>query len=568
MSFLTATISPEIDIKQIPPDAEVRNEIRRRAAAVARDIDVPPSREELTAHGKTVLRQTRQPECFLGFAMVAVSNAFWKSRFQTTPYCRRLLLLPRCLSDPDACKGVYDKDGLHCARCGACVIDGLLRRAERLGYRVMIAEGSPSVARKLLDGDADAVLGVACLDSLEKAFEHVANLGIPHLAVPLLKNGCVHTEVELHEVLRFLNLEERPATERRETYLPLLRETRDLFQAEKLNELLGPYANVGDTPTSETSPADATEAIAIDWLRRGGKRLRPFITLAAYAVGRCGAEVLAPDADLSEALPTPIKRIALAVEAFHKASLVHDDIEDDDPFRYGRQTLHRVYGVSSAINIGDYLVGLGYRLVAGQANALGGERVADILNLLSKAHVELCCGQGAELAWRQRTHDGFRPIHALEIYMRKTSPAFEAALYAGLRAADVVFDGKRLARFCTYLGQAYQVLNDLKDWRRDDDNKMTQGLDVLLARPTLLRAFACEAGGAVDLQRIIASKDREPAETILAEIKALYDFFGVFEKTERFLVKLRERASAAAEEIAPSAVRDLLMFLLRVILSS
>ena len=61
--------------------------------------------------------------------------------------------------------------------------------------------------------------------------------------------------------------------------------------------------------------------------------------------------------------PRWIRRAALSIEAFHKASLVHDDIEDDDIFRYGRATLHRQYGVGTAINVGDYLIGLGYRLV-------------------------------------------------------------------------------------------------------------------------------------------------------------------------------------------------------------
>ena len=58
--------------------------------------------------------------------------------------------------------------------------------------------------------------------------------------------------------------------------------------------------------------------------------------------------------------------MALAIEALHKASLVHDDIEDDDEFRYGRPTLHRVHGVAQAVNVGDFLIGLGYRLIAGE----------------------------------------------------------------------------------------------------------------------------------------------------------------------------------------------------------
>ena len=72
-------------------------------------------------------------------------------------------------------------------------------------------------------------------------------------------------------------------------------------------------------------------------------------------------------------LPDDVKAVALAIEAFHKASLVHDDVEDDDSFRYGRPTIHREYGTPMAINVGDFLIGLGYRLVSGRRDSLGAD---------------------------------------------------------------------------------------------------------------------------------------------------------------------------------------------------
>src|SRR5205807_4515064 len=141
-------------------------------------------------------------------------------------------------------------------------------------------------------------------------------------------------------------------------------------------------------------PLAQHEHIAYDWLAQGGKRSRPMITLAAYDAlkGELGT--------LSEAkidLPDSACHTAMAIEAFHKASLVHEDIEDDDTFRYGRATLHRQYGVGTAINVGDYLIGLGYRLVGRERKELGGDCAADILNRLSEAPLKLSEGQGAEL---------------------------------------------------------------------------------------------------------------------------------------------------------------------------
>ena len=61
-------------------------------------------------------------------------------------------------------------------------------------------------------------------------------------------------------------------------------------------------------------------------------------------------------------------RAAIAVECFHKASLVHDDIQDKDEERYGQPTVHARYGEAMAINIGDLLLGEGYRLLASLPN--------------------------------------------------------------------------------------------------------------------------------------------------------------------------------------------------------
>ena len=66
-----------------------------------------------------------------------------------------------------------------------------------------------------------------------------------------------------------------------------------------------------------------------------------------------------------------VRRAAISIESFHKASLVHDDIQDGDEFRYGQPTLHIAHGVPTAINVGDYLIGLGYRLVSRDTERAG-----------------------------------------------------------------------------------------------------------------------------------------------------------------------------------------------------
>jgi geranylgeranyl pyrophosphate synthase len=306
------------------------------------------------------------------------------------------------------------------------------------------------------------------------------------------------------------------------------------------------------------------EGIAYDWMGQGGKRSRPFITLAAYDALKGGQGTFSAE---GLDLPDPVRRTALAIEAFHKASLVHDDIEDDDTFRYGRATLHRQYGVSTAINVGDYLIGLGYRLVSRERKALGGDCTADILDRLADAHIKLSEGQGAELLWRDARDKALTALDALKIYALKTSPAFEAALYAGLRLAGPAEQyEKMVTEFSRQLGVAFQILNDLKDWEGDDDNKLVAGQDVLSARPTLLLALALEGSGPAQREELLALL-RQPASSPsaaaerLQRVRQLFTRAGVFEKAEKLVEKSRARAEAIADEVEPTELRELLYYL-------
>ena len=160
----------------------------------------------------------------------------------------------------------------------------------------------------------------------------------------------------------------------------------------------------------------------------------------------------------------------MAMEAFHKASLVHDDIQDNDPYRYGQETLHRRYGVGAAINVGDYLIGLGYRLISQSRKVLGADVASDILDRLASAHLRLCEGQGAELRWTGPDAVKLTALDAMKLYALKTSPAFEAALYAGLRsrpAGPMVTSTKRWSRRSAVIlaSWRFQILKiDLLDW--------------------------------------------------------------------------------------------------------
>jgi geranylgeranyl pyrophosphate synthase len=348
-----------------------------------------------------------------------------------------------------------------------------------------------------------------------------------------------------------------------------------MFQADELDRLAprmrgGPrLAEVNGQGIAALDPIAGTEAIAYDFLTKGGKHSRPFITLAVYDALTEGNGTLGDGAQHVARFSDSIKRAALSIETFHKASLVHDDIEDDDAFRYGDQTIHRRFGTATAINIGDYMIGMGYRLVSREAKQLGADVVSDILDCLADAHTKLSEGQGAELLWRDSRQKRLKPIDALKIYALKTAPAFEAALYSGVRLAgpaDRYVDPMK--QFARNLGVAFQILNDLKDWEGDDHNKLSAGGDVLGGRPTVLWALALE-GLSPERQaelHALAIDDTQPAECRVRRIAELYREAGVFEKAHRLVDKHQERAEAVADEIEPEELRRLMYYLIDAVL--
>ncbi len=563
-------------LKQVPETRIQRERLRDRCAQVVAKLDKthPLTKDEMERVSRKLLDDEGLSESLVGWMMVNIAGEFWREQVAATPYDRRLLLLPHCLKHAEGCPADYDEFGLDCRQCGACSIADFRGRAEEMGYKVLVAEGSPIVLKIIISGHVDAIVGVACLNVLEKAIDKILVAGIPCMAVPLLSSDCRNTSVDEEWVEQMITLShERPQTQTR-SYIHLMRTAGSMFEADQLDRLAprlrgGPrLAEVNGQGAGGLDPIACTEAIAYDFLSKGGKHSRPFITLATYDALH-GAKATLPDgAARCGELADAVLRAAMSIETFHKASLVHDDIEDDDGYRYGDETLHRRYGTPTAINVGDYLIGLGYRLVSRETEALGHEAVADIVNTLADAHMRLSEGQGAELIWRDSREKQLKPIDALKIYALKTAPAFEAAVLTGIRLAGEMSEyAKPVGQFARHLGVAFQILNDLKDWNGDDDNKLGAGLDVLGGRPTVLLALALEGLDGDDCAELLRLVDREcPTEGDIERVRMLYASAGVFEKADRLVDKYQDRAEEIADEIESEELRRLFYYLIDTVL--
>src|SRR5882762_2434989 len=452
--------------KNIPQTSVERNHFLQVVRNYVAEFNpVPPlPTDDLKLHADRVVGMLKCDPIYRDYAGVLINNEMWREHLAAVPYERRLLLLPKCLRVESKCPAPFDEFGLLCKQCGLCTIQDLQAEAEKLGYATLVAEGSAIVMSLIQTGKIEAIVGVSCLSVLERAFPYMEAAAIPGVAIPLLQDDCIDTTVDLDWVWEYIHLTSDDQTRRLD--LGALRDELDFwFSPASLDTIMG----VGE---------GETERIAREWLGRDGKRWRPFLTVSVFQALR---------KDTGAALPNDLKKIAVAIECFHKASLIHDDIEDNDAVRYGEKTLHEEYGTAIALNVGDLLIGEGYRLIG--SSKISAEHKAQMLLVASQGQRQLCRGQGAELCWA-RSPQPLTSSQVLDIFRSKTAPAFEVALrlgaiYAGSERHEEVSDA--LANYSEALGIAYQIRDDLSDLGSQGETNDIAGL-----RPSLLLAIAYE----------------------------------------------------------------------------
>ncbi len=185
----------------------------------------------------------------------------------------------------------------------------------------------------------------------------------------------------------------------------------------------------------------------------GGKRVRPVLTLLA------GLSLGLP---MDELMP-----FALALEQIHTYSLIHDDLPamDNDDYRRGRLTVHKVYGEAQAILAGDALLNLAFETLAKElvraAHDGRAEQAAKALEALSACSGGMVSGQSADLYFEQKkaSLDELKYIEHYKTGCLLTAPFLIAASLKGL-------DGERTARLCEAgyaLGSAFQIYDDVLD---------------------------------------------------------------------------------------------------------
>ena len=198
-------------------------------------------------------------------------------------------------------------------------------------------------------------------------------------------------------------------------------------------------------------PLDAKLAEAMEYsLLAGGKRLRPILVMAAAdAVGADGTAYLTT---------------GCALEMIHTYSLIHDDLPamDDDDYRRGKLTNHKVYGAGLATLAGDALLTLAFEVLLRQTGADEATRLAVVREFAVAAGMNgMAGGQAIDLA-----SEGKRiPMELLrKMHMGKTGALFRAAIRSGALlggASDAQLVA--LTNYAEAFGLAFQITDDILD---------------------------------------------------------------------------------------------------------
>ena len=517
--------------KNIPQTIEERNSILQVVRDyVAKHKPVPPQpAQDLKVHASAIIEDIGCDPIYRDYIGVLINNEIWRESLASIPFERRLLLIPKCLRVEEKCPAPFDEFGLLCKQCGLCSIQDFQNEAEKLGYAVLVAEGSAIVMSLIQTGKIEAIVGVSCLSVLERSFPYMEAAAIPGIAIPLLQDDCIDCTVDQDWVWDVIHLTSDDKTRRMD--LTAIREDVDSwFSAESLETIMG-------------SSDGQSEDIARDWLGRSGKRWRPFLTVSAYNALRENPE---------EQIPESVKKIAVAVECFHKASLIHDDIEDQDAERYGEKTLHEEYGIPVALNIGDLLIGEGYRLIG--ESGFSDTQIHEMLNVASTGQRELCKGQGSELIWTKNP----KPLSSrrvLGIFQKKTAPAFEVALRLGAIASgrhNEVDDA--LGKYSEALGIAYQIRDDLNDIEDAGDPN-----DIEALRPNILMGIAHEKAKGQTKDIFKSLWERKIPDGLTPEkIRELYSETGAVDRAKSLLETYKETAIRSLAEVEVPNLKGLL----------
>jgi geranylgeranyl diphosphate synthase, type II len=276
-----------------------------------------------------------------------------------------------------------------------------------------------------------------------------------------------------------------------------------------------------------------------DYPMRGGRSLRSSLCIAVARAFGATAE---------EALDS-----AVALEMFHNAFLIHDDIEDASDERRGRPALHAKYGVPVAINVGDAMTVLSLQPLLRNRRTLGLRLSLRIMEEAERMARETVEGQAIELGWRRSNAADLGDDDYLRMVLKKTcwyTTIFPLRVGALIGTRDGV-DLDRFLRFGFFVGAAFQIqddvlnlIGDAKSYGKELAGDIWEGKRTLMI-VHLLRHV--DSGERKRLRAFLRLTRRRKQAKDVAWVRSLMDSYGSLENARQVAHGL---AGAARSELA------------------
>ena len=262
-----------------------------------------------------------------------------------------------------------------------------------------------------------------------------------------------------------------------------------------------------------------------DYPARGGRSLRSSLCIAvARAFG----------ARIEDALDT-----AVALELMHNSFLIHDDVEDDSEVRRGSPTLHVLYGVPIAVNVGDAMSVLSLRPLLRNRGTLGTRIALRLLEEAERMARETVEGQAVELGWRRTNALDLGGGDYLRMVLKKTcwyTTVFPVRAGALIATGDGV-DLETFVRFGFFVGAAFQIQDDVLNLVGDGNRYGKElGGDLWEGKRTLMIIHLltrCDEHARQRLGRFLALERAQKTPSEARWVRALMERHGSIEYAQQ-----------------------------------
>jgi geranylgeranyl diphosphate synthase type II len=282
--------------------------------------------------------------------------------------------------------------------------------------------------------------------------------------------------------------------------------------------------------------------LMLDYPLRGGKGLRPALCIAiCRALGGRLEDIV---------------RTATVIELYHNAFLIHDDVEDGSLLRRGKPTLHREYGVPTAVNVGDAMLAMAMKPLLDNTRSIGLGKALTILDTVARMALESAEGQAMELDWARRNVWRLADVDYWHLVYKKTCwYTFIAPMLIGAIAADMPRERmRRLRKFAILVGVSFQIQDDLLNLEADEAayGKEIAG-DLVEGKRTLILLHAMRAAGGEDRREAERILSKPPAEKSAGELTFLTDLIrrtGSIDYARRVALAAASRATRVLDTLS------------------